>query len=358
MTWARRWARSRTGPARKAGCWRAAWPASSPPAGCPTRCCCVPGAQTRIRCWPPTSAPSSCCSGTGPSSPSRRSAHFELAADADREQHADWLGLSAYVYALLRDFEVAERHHAQAVELAPERPFRWVERSTLYELEDRYAEALAGRRAGDGRGPRFTPRGPAERAAADAARAQPGSHRAAAREAAGHRKPAARLPARAARARCRRLRCGARLAHARREARGDRRQGAGRLAGAAPLRRVAAPGRSRPGAGAGARLAQSALQGLRRARRVGPAREPPRAAAGGLRAPAPHDLRPRHAHRHQPLLVQAGRPPRGRRGHLLRRHGPSQRAALGGRARRSSRASSASPGRSPARSSSAACRSR
>ncbi len=75
---------------------------------------------------------------------------FELAPDADREQHADWVGLSAYVYALLRDFEVAERHHAQAAELAPERPFRWVERSTLYELEDRYAEALqAAERAMD-----------------------------------------------------------------------------------------------------------------------------------------------------------------------------------------------------------------
>jgi len=68
--------------------------------------------------------------------------NFELAADADPDEHADWLGLSAYVYALLRDFEVAERLHAQAIELAPERPFRAVERSTLYELEDRYAEAL------------------------------------------------------------------------------------------------------------------------------------------------------------------------------------------------------------------------
>ena len=97
---------------------------------------------------------------------------FELPADADREQHADWLGLSAYVYALLRDFEVAERHHAQAVELAPERTFRWVERSTLYELEDRYAEALQAAERAMAADPGFTPRSPAERAAADAARAQ------------------------------------------------------------------------------------------------------------------------------------------------------------------------------------------
>lgn len=69
---------------------------------------------------------------------------------ADREQRADWLGLAAYVYAVLRDFEVAERHHAEAIELAPDRPFRWVERSTLYELEDRYTEALeAAERAMD-----------------------------------------------------------------------------------------------------------------------------------------------------------------------------------------------------------------
>ncbi len=75
---------------------------------------------------------------------------FGDAPNTDREQRADWLGLTAYVYALLRDFEVAEARHADAIALAPERPFRWVERSTLYELEDRYTEALeAAERAMD-----------------------------------------------------------------------------------------------------------------------------------------------------------------------------------------------------------------
>ena len=67
---------------------------------------------------------------------------FTVAPDSNREQRADWLGLSAYIYALLRDFEVAERDYARAVELVPDRPVRWVERSTLSELQDRYDEAL------------------------------------------------------------------------------------------------------------------------------------------------------------------------------------------------------------------------
>ena len=68
---------------------------------------------------------------------------FQPSPEANRVELSDWFGLTAQVYAMLRDFEVAEDHQARAFELAPEAPYRWTERSYLYELQDRYADALA-----------------------------------------------------------------------------------------------------------------------------------------------------------------------------------------------------------------------
>ena len=71
---------------------------------------------------------------------------FEFAALADRELASDWYGLAAHIYALLRDFATAEGHLDKAFELAPDDHYRWVERAELYELQDRYADALAAAR--------------------------------------------------------------------------------------------------------------------------------------------------------------------------------------------------------------------
>ncbi len=205
MTWARRWGRLGPGREHRAGSWRDVSPASSLLAACRTPCCCAPPAPIRMSLLTAYFRSIVLLQRHGTFVALEAMRAFRLPADPDPEEHADWLGLSAYIYALLRDFEVAEHCYAHAVERAPRRPFRWVERSMLYELEDRYAEALeaaeqalaadpASRRAVQQIGP-----------AADAARAQPRSHRAAAREAAGTRQPAAGVPARAARARSGRL---------------------------------------------------------------------------------------------------------------------------------------------------------
>lgn len=61
---------------------------------------------------------------------------------------ADLHALRAHVLGQLRDFDAAEAHLAQAEALAPERPWVCIERSTLFELEDRYDDAVnAARRS-------------------------------------------------------------------------------------------------------------------------------------------------------------------------------------------------------------------
>lgn len=59
---------------------------------------------------------------------------------------ADWLAFHACVLGLLRDFDAAEGWLARAEALAPQRPWPWIERCSLLELEDRYEESLAAAR--------------------------------------------------------------------------------------------------------------------------------------------------------------------------------------------------------------------
>ncbi|MCS6865662.1 MAG: hypothetical protein RMJ56_06475 [Gemmataceae bacterium] len=64
-------------------------------------------------------------------------------SDAGPELHADWLSLSAYVVARLRDFDRAERLLNRAETICPDRPWPCIERSSVYELADRLDDALA-----------------------------------------------------------------------------------------------------------------------------------------------------------------------------------------------------------------------
>ena len=71
--------------------------------------------------------------------------HGEL-PDAPPRIRADWFALHGHVLGLFRDFETAEKWQARAEELAPDRAWLQVERSTLLEREDKYAEAMAAAR--------------------------------------------------------------------------------------------------------------------------------------------------------------------------------------------------------------------
>ena len=71
--------------------------------------------------------------------------HGEL-PDAPPRIRADWFALHANVLGLFRDFETAEKWQARAEQLAPERAWLHVERSTLLEREDKYPEAMAAAR--------------------------------------------------------------------------------------------------------------------------------------------------------------------------------------------------------------------
>jgi tetratricopeptide (TPR) repeat protein len=70
----------------------------------------------------------------------QRTGDLEGARD---EQRADWFALRASVALLFRDFDVAELWLDRAQKLCPQRPWLWVERSSLLEAEDRYDESLA-----------------------------------------------------------------------------------------------------------------------------------------------------------------------------------------------------------------------
>ncbi|MFO0935065.1 MAG: tetratricopeptide repeat protein [Gemmataceae bacterium] len=67
-------------------------------------------------------------------------------SDASPDLRADWLSLSAFVAARLRDFERAERLLKQAETLAPKRAWVAVERASVLELAERHEDALASAR--------------------------------------------------------------------------------------------------------------------------------------------------------------------------------------------------------------------
>lgn len=59
---------------------------------------------------------------------------------------SDWLAFHGCVAGIFRDFESAESYLARAAEACPDRPWTCIERSTLFEMEDQYEEALAAAR--------------------------------------------------------------------------------------------------------------------------------------------------------------------------------------------------------------------
>ncbi len=65
---------------------------------------------------------------------------LEHARDSVR---ADWLAIHASVLGRLRDFDAAESWLARAQRISPGRAWLFVQRADLFELEDRYEDALA-----------------------------------------------------------------------------------------------------------------------------------------------------------------------------------------------------------------------
>ncbi|MBA4191261.1 MAG: hypothetical protein C0467_25040 [Planctomycetaceae bacterium] len=63
-------------------------------------------------------------------------------SEASPELHADWLALTAFTAARLRDFDRAERWLNRANTVAPDRPWPCIERSSVYELAERNEDAL------------------------------------------------------------------------------------------------------------------------------------------------------------------------------------------------------------------------
>jgi tetratricopeptide (TPR) repeat protein len=62
------------------------------------------------------------------------------------ELQADWLACGGAVAGLLRDFETADALLDRAEQISPGQPWICIERSALFQLEDRYEEALAAAR--------------------------------------------------------------------------------------------------------------------------------------------------------------------------------------------------------------------
>src|SRR5262245_15037303 len=67
-------------------------------------------------------------------------------SDSPPELQADWLALSAFIIARLRDFDRAERLLNRADAISPDRPWPCIERSSVYEFADRLDEALTSAR--------------------------------------------------------------------------------------------------------------------------------------------------------------------------------------------------------------------
>ncbi len=64
-------------------------------------------------------------------------------ATADPKIHSDWLAFHAFVLAQMRDFESAEPWLSRAEKVAPDNVWVWVERAKVFELQDRYEDALS-----------------------------------------------------------------------------------------------------------------------------------------------------------------------------------------------------------------------
>src|SRR5262245_10073303 len=73
-------------------------------------------------------------------------ARRDAARDAAPELRADLFSLHAFISARLRDFEQSERWLERALELTPDRPWIYVERSACLEFAERYDDALASAR--------------------------------------------------------------------------------------------------------------------------------------------------------------------------------------------------------------------
>ncbi|MCI0700355.1 MAG: hypothetical protein L0241_04675 [Planctomycetia bacterium] len=63
-------------------------------------------------------------------------------SDSPPELQADWVALSGFIAARLRDFDRAERLLNKADQITPNRPWPCIERSSVYEFADRLDEAL------------------------------------------------------------------------------------------------------------------------------------------------------------------------------------------------------------------------
>ena len=57
--------------------------------------------------------------------------------------HSDWLAFHAFVLAQLRDFDSADPWLSRAEKVAPDNVWVWVERAKVFELQDRYEDALS-----------------------------------------------------------------------------------------------------------------------------------------------------------------------------------------------------------------------
>ena len=67
-------------------------------------------------------------------------------SDAPPELHADWVALSGFIAARLRDFDRAERFLNRAESIVPDRPWPCIERASVYEFADRPDDAMASAR--------------------------------------------------------------------------------------------------------------------------------------------------------------------------------------------------------------------
>ncbi len=78
-------------------------------------------------------------------------------SDAPPELHADWVALSGFIAARLRDFDRAERFLNRAEAIAPDRPWPCIERASVYEFADRPDDAMASARRSLELSPWFRP---------------------------------------------------------------------------------------------------------------------------------------------------------------------------------------------------------
>jgi cellulose synthase operon protein C len=67
-------------------------------------------------------------------------------SDAPPDLHADWIALSGFIAARLRDFDRAERLLNRAETIAPDRPWPCIERASVYEFAERLDDALTAAR--------------------------------------------------------------------------------------------------------------------------------------------------------------------------------------------------------------------